>query len=136
MPIDFFFCCCCLFVCLLCSLLVDSLGDGRSRIIVNFLFGSAVLPQTGNASDRETGTYRETRGCGQRQTSGEIKRIIVNFLLKQCQVDGHGAARVPILFCFFVFFSFLRWFHHRLTPRGSGDDGLLLCIHDGGLLEL
>lgn len=112
MPIDSFFCCCCLFVCLLCSLLVDSLGAGRSRIIVNFLLGSAVLPQTGNASDRETGTYRETRGCGQRQTSGEIKRIIVNFLLKQCQVDGHGAARVPILFFFHCCAGFITDLHH------------------------
>lgn len=51
MTIDFFF----LFVFLFCSLHVDSQGDGMSRIIVNFLLGSAALPQTGNATDTETG---------------------------------------------------------------------------------
>lgn len=96
-----------LFVCLICSLHADSRGDGRSRIIVNFLLGSAVLPQTGNATDREAGTSRPTRGCGQRQTSREIKRIIVNFLLRECQVDGHGAARALLLFLLvYLFISF------------------------------
>lgn len=47
----------CLFICFFCSVHVDGLGEGSSRIIVHFLLRSAALPQTGNATDRETGTH-------------------------------------------------------------------------------
>lgn len=109
-----------LFVCFFCCVHVDGVGEGSSRIIVHFLLRSAALPQTGNATDRETGTHGPTGGCGQRQTSGEIKRIIVNFLLRQCQVDGHGAARVVVFFFFCA----------HLIDLHQGAVGMM-----GGLLE-
>lgn len=99
----------CLFVCLFASSAASTetvQEKGSSRIIVHFLLRSAALPQTGNATDRETGTRGPTGGCGQRQTSGEIKRIIVNFLPRQCQVDGHGAAPVVVCLFLFGFFGF------------------------------
>lgn len=119
----------CLFICFFCSVHVDGLGEGCSRIIVHFLLRSAALPQTGNATDKETGTHGPTGGCGQRQTSGEIKRIIVNFLLRQCQVDGHGAARV-VVFC-------LIFCAHLITDLRQGAVGMMdgCWVLMGGLLE-
>lgn len=126
------------FFCLLCSLTVDSQGDGRSRIILNFLLGSAALTQTGNATDRKTGTHGPTRGCGQRQTSREIKRIIVNFLLRQEQVDEHWAARVldifSLLICLFIYLfsaGLITDLHHGAV--GMLDD---CWVFISGLLEL